>query len=251
MNTQASATGMQVKAIAGSSLQISENLNFTSGKSSIAFSGSYTLKPSVELDGQKDADGATISSSASKLVTVNNTKDVDPNTGLKKADAEELNYKVATDAATASAPGYYYDYVMYLAAEGSNDPITAGTIKLTIDVPELFKTGSEDEDYEYALKAVSIMVLDASGNKVGEIIRLKDGVDGVAYFTLSSTNYIPSAEKGTRPNVSDAFKITLRVFLDGALTDSATTTYVRNTKIVDLSRSISFGVVFDLELPNA
>ena len=239
MNTTAEAKGMTVRAIAGSSLQISKTTTFVTGNTSISFTedGAYILEPAVEYNGQTGEEGASIQHSK-QLVTVANGKDVDPNTGLAK-EGKDLYYKEAATAATTEAKGYYVDYVMYLAAEGTDEPLTEGKLKITIKAPTSFS--------EYALQAVSILVLDKDGNKLCNTIRLQEGVEKEPIYTLSEELSIPAKVAGSRPE-SGALQVTFRVFIDGALEDvENTSTYVRNTKIVDLTNTVSFDVVFDLE----
>ena len=47
---------------------------------------------------------------------------------------------------------------------------------------------------------------------------------------------------------SNAVKVTLRIYVDGALEETANVnTFVRNSAIVDLTRSVTFGASFVVE----
>lgn len=58
-----------------------------------------------------------------------------------------------------------------------------------------------------------------------------------------ATTSIPAGAPGV---VSTAVAITLRVYLDGALLQSAGITYVKNASIVDLTRAASFTAEFEV-----
>ena len=149
-----------------------------------------------------------------------------------------------TESTNGDTPvnGYYVDYDLYLAAEGTDQPITNGTLKITVAKPADSAFAAEP-----TLKAVSIMVLDKDNNQLGgKIIRLNLGETSLPILTLSNEVFIPASYEGTtsQPN---ALKITLRIFIDGAYEEeTGVKTYVRNTAVVDLTKSLSFGVVFDL-----
>lgn len=266
MNTQAKASGMEVKAIAGSSLQISNTTTFKSGQTSFNFEdGAYTVKPATQWI-QNDHQSSVSTEPASHLVAVKNTGDIDPATGLAKLDEENnplpLTYEAATTQSTVgenAVNGYYVDYVLNFAAEGTDTKITAGKLKLTIAPVAATVFQGEDPESDPVLKAVSIMVLYKKANASGDaslssagIIRLIQGTPsdetGYVICELSNDLYIPAAVAGSTEH-ADALQVILRVFVDGSLVEEGTDpakTYVRNTAIVDLSKALGFSATFDL-----
>lgn len=239
MNRTVTVTGMQIKAEAPGSLVISDTNTFEKGKTALTFTaGTYRIIPATKYQSEfcdnTDAHN-TLSAPASNLATVANGGDVEPTNGLAKAE-KTLYYTAADTAATASTAGYYFDYILYLAAEGEED-ITSGTLKIAVDKIETFA--------EPALKATAVGILYGNDTAfTGDIIYLKDGVEKQDIKTLSDTVKIPKGASGT---VAGAVKITLRVFVDGAALDADSTTFVKNATVVNLNNTVSFGVKFIIE----
>lgn len=250
MNRTVTATNMQISAKADSSLVISKTTTFTAGNINEDF-GSTTYKPIVMpatlyASGMTDntSSHAALSEPATKLVYVANGGDVDPNTG-KQLTGKTLYYEAATtesdqDGTQASATiGYYYDYVVYVAAEGAK-AIDSGKLKLTIPAVTSF---AANEDI---LKAASMLVLVDDTYVITTPIRLKDGASAQVLIDDLSTKNIPSGAPGT---VAGAVKVTFRVYVDGALEKDGSdpaVNYVRNAAIVDLTRACVFSATLDV-----
>lgn len=239
MNTQVYATNMQVKATTGPSLVISASTNFTAGTTEVSKSGvDVTLMPATkQVDGMLDgtASHAALAASSTGLVYVANSGDVAVDTGLAKA-GKTLYYAAATtQAVDGGDPGFYFDYVFYIAAEGAN-VIDAGKLVMNIDPLDL----SAFDPAEVVLQAATVQTL-VNDAAVGNPVALKDGVTAHELVPDLSVTNIPNGAPG---EVSSAVKITLRVYIDGALMDTATTTYVKNISIVDLARAASFDAMF-------
>lgn len=267
MNTKVEATGMQVSAKAGPSLVIFKD-KFVSGQSTvgIAADGIPKLYPATQLvagSTDKSAASTTITSTTG-LVAVNNGGAVDPNTGLAKDPTTNPLYYDAVAAADACViknesstikvtPGYYFDYTVYLAVDGE-DALTDGTLK--IDVKPLSGLDSN----EVILKATSIGVIvgdttvaaDNTNLEFAKVVHLDKGtmVDdstqgAIDLIAVDGTVIIPIGKVGE----STGLKITLRIYIDGALlADGSTTeTYVKNKSIIDLTRNATFSVSFTYE----
>lgn len=241
MNNVVSVTNMSVKATTGPSLVISASTNFTAGSVEVSESGvDVTLMPTTAFtSGMLDATIShnALSAPATNLVYVANTNDVNPSTGLAKT-GKTLYYAAATTPAVDGiSAGHYYDYTFYIAAEGSAD-IDAGS--LVINVPAVDFSGFDPA--ESILQAVAIQPY-VNGTLVGSPIYIKDGVSNQVMIANLATTTIPSGAPGT---VSTAVNVTLRVYLDGALLQSAGITYVKNISIVDLTRAASFEAEFEV-----
>ena len=241
MNNKVTVTGMQVKATTGPSLVISGSTTFVAGTVEVSQSGTdITLMPTTAYtSGMLDAtiSHAALSAPATNLVYVANTGDVSPSTGLAK-EGKTLYYAAATTAAVdGGAAGHYYDYTFYLAAEGSAD-IDAGSLVINVDAADF----STFDPAEYILQAVAVQPY-VNGTAVGSPIYIKDGVSNQVMIANLATTSIPAGAPGV---VSTAVAITLRVYLDGALLQSAGVTYVKNASIVDLTRAASFTAEFEV-----
>ena len=245
------ANGMSVKAEAPSSLVISDTTTFVPATTLVTFNDTYTLKPAALWDNSMDDNTnahSDLPEPTSHLVQVANGEAVDPQTGLAKiTDATanpvtraNLYYAAANDEASSSAAGFYKDYDLYLAAEGSDD-FVSGTLKISLEAPASIS--------EYALEATTVSVI-YNNAIVGNQIRVRNGVDKQTIVALDdSTNKVPAGVIKPSAVIGNAMKITLRVYIDGSFEDVAgTSTYVRNSEIVDLvNHSLQFGVKFDIE----
>ena len=247
------ANGMSVKAEAPSSLVISDTTTFVPATTLVTFNDTYTLKPATLWSNgmQDNTQGhAALAEPNTHLVQVANGEAVDPQTGLAKITDDTTNpvtranlYYAAVETsgqASSSAAGFYKDYDLYLAAEGSDD-FVSGTLKISVEAPASIS--------EKALEATSIAVV-YNNAVVGNPIRVNTGVDKQTITALdSNTNKVPSGVIKPSAVINNAMKITLRVYIDGAYEDNANvSTYVRNSEIVDLvNHFLSFGVKFDIE----
>ncbi len=248
MNRQVTATNMQISAKADSSLVISKTTTFVAGNINEDF-GSISYNPIVmpatlwdnTMTDNTNAHAA-LTEPATKLAFVANGGDVDPTTG-RAATGKTLYFDAATTASdqdgtvSGATIGYYYDYVVYIAAEGARD-IDSGKLKLTIPAVTTLPAN------EKILQASSMLVLVDDTYVVTTPIRLTAGTSSpVEIISDLSSRAIPSGAPGT---VSTAVKVTLRVYVDGALAEDSTTNYVRNNAIVDLTRACVFNATFDV-----
>lgn len=241
MNTTVTATNMSVKATTGPSLVISASTNFTAGTVEVSKTGvDVTLMPATAytsgmLDGTTSHNA--LSTPTTNLVYVANAGDVNPNTGLART-GKTLYYSAATqEAVDGGDAGYYFDYVFYVAAEGDSD-LDTGSLVINMDAVDF----SGFNPAELILQAVAVQPY-INDTLIGSPIYIKDGVTEQTLVADLSTSPIASGAPG---EVSNATKITLRVYIDGALLESAGVTYVKNISIVDLTRSASFDAEFSV-----
>ena len=239
MNITVTATNMSVKATTGPSLVISASTNFTAGTVEVSKNGvDVTLMPATAyVNGMLDGTAAhsALLAPATNLAYVANAGDVNPSTGLART-GKTLYYSAATTAAIdGGEPGFYFDYIFYIAAEGDND-IEAGSLVINMDAVDF----SGFDPAEFILQAVTVQPY-VDDVLVGNPICIKDGVSEQTLVADLSTDPIVAGAPG---EVSSATKITLRVYLDGALLESEGVTYVKNISIVDLTRAASFDVEF-------
>lgn len=239
MNTTVLATNMSVKATTGPSLVISASTNFTAGTVEVSKSGvDITLMPATAyVSGMLDGTVAhsALTQPATNLVYVANAGDVNPATGLAKT-SKTLYYSAAsTQAVDGGDAGYYFDYIFYIAAEGESN-IDSGSLVINIDAVDF----SVFDPAEKILQAIAVQPY-VNGTLIGNPIYIKDGVSEQVLINDLSVISVPCGAPG---EVSSAIQISLRVYIDGALLDTATTTYVKNIDIVDLTRAASFNAEF-------
>lgn len=242
MSTRVSAVNMNVKATTDSSMVISASTNFTAGSVEVSKSGiNVVLRPatryvSTMLDDTTEHDPLTEPETG--LAYVSNTTSISTLTGLA-LEGRTLYYAGVDDTLEAlpdGTAGLYYDFVFYLAAEGSGS-IAHGSLVMTIPALNL----SEFDPTEKILNAVAVLPL-VNDTIAGDPVYLKDGCSNYELVANLATTPVPGGAPGEVPG---AVKVTLRTYLDGALKDTETTTYVKNVDIVDLTRSVSFNAVFE------
>ena len=132
-----------------------------------------------------------------------------------------------------------------MAAEGAED-ITTGALKITIAPTDAAtEVTSPGTGTEQVLRAASVLVYVNDTLVTTSPIVIKDGANKQSLQALSSSVKIP---KGAPGDVTGAMKVTLRLFIDGALEDEAgVSTYVRNANVINLTRELSFDCRFDVE----
>lgn len=204
MNKVVTATGMKVKATSASSLIISDSAPTNSTTSvTVALPTTVTeLTPSTW--------DTTVGTTAC-LKYVTNPGQVVVDTGL--AGTTELTY---ADAANANPTYYYVDYVVYIAASGN----TAIAEKLVVAIDST----TDSADIHKAVTVAFFVGDSATADTYKGSISLKDKATGKV--VLEDTADIPVAIQ----DGSAYIKVTMRVYLDGALTDSEGKAIVRNAK---------------------
>lgn len=232
MSTKATATGMEVKATASSSLIITDNpilANFVAATQTVDLSGqnlASALIPATHI-----ASGDTGYSNGLKTLT--NTGDVNAANGATPA---------APTWGTTTKGQHYVEYVAYLATSGttalSNQTITA-TVSIAADIEAKYEihnavtvdfwvaTVTDDAAGTEAYKegaTVNLKTVDANANKSSVVIA--EGITiPVAVVEQAATG--------------DYLKVFMRVYFDGSLMKDATNAYVRNAMVTEVAAAFS------------
>lgn len=233
-NTTVSATGMNVKAQAASSLVIGNataNL-ISEAKSSVTTTDSSqkTLVPVTS-----NATGATGYATTKSVSDVTGlqytTTPVEASTGLPATGTVALT---DVEGATAAAGVYFVDYTYYIAAAGNQD-LSNQDLKATI--------AFSDSSVIYNALSVDFYVMDGNAaspaQKWAARANLKNNKTGTGTaVTLLSDATIKAA--ATDAAISTKYiTVIARVYIDGALNDTENTTYVRNTNAVEVGGTLT------------
>ena len=224
ISTSTQVTGMEVTAVAGSSLLIvdaketPDESDFKTANGILPLGAVPTaLQPATSEDG---------------VMKTVDPKTVDPATGLATG-------ALTTDGVT-EANNYYYDYVVAIGSAGA---ATTGKLVATINPDSFTKTLHNAVSVDFLLATtkagtstyIDKVHFDESANGANDLeVVLGDNV----------TSPLAVTEDGA---LNDYIVITMRVYFDGALTNDAEagTTYVRNYYMTD--DPIGFDVTFDIE----
>lgn len=243
-NDVVSATGMTVHSSNPASLVIGPTLETGTGIGNLItynfVDAAESLNPCSMWNGEaNDAEG--------DLSVVTNPQDVDPSTGLAAA-TKTLTYGVADSS-------YYKDYVVYLASKGSaivlgasgalTASVTFGATNVTTSAVSIaFFADNHVDSSVTAPQAGSYKgVVNAAGLDIAFNHNGWDATKTTPDFSLlagTDTNHTLDASTGDY-----ALRVTMRVFVDGALQNSATTAYV-TTNSVNVA-PITFSVSFSLD----
>ena len=226
MNKEVNATGMQVTATAEGSLIIKQGA-FPAANDGIvevnfADQTATALFASTHISGED-----TYSTYTTGLKYVTNPKDVSASTGL----AASLEYANAVNTTTPTAKTYYKDYQVYIAAAGQQ--MTNQDLTITISNP-----ASNDDlndaisvDFYYALNSVPSI---SSATFLGTLNLA--GLDPVTNdATTTQTSIALSDITIPAANGASGYVIIMRVYIDGALLDTATTTFVKTIDAADIA----------------
>ena len=228
MGTQATATGMTVKAEAASSLMIvseadSTNIieKFQKATNNVALTAvNRVLKPATKSD-----------SSATKLATIEDPSSVVHATGAYTGDMVEVTANANSE--------YYIDYTVYIFAAGA--AVTDKKLQVTV-TPDAFT--------EVIHNAVTVDFWVATSQNATKELKGTINFETAKDTTKNTVNLgamtIPVGMNDELTAVNDYVIVTMRVYYDGALKDATdnTKTYVRNDRIP--TNNAGFGVQFDL-----
>ena len=254
MNTEVKAQNMRVTATAEGSLVITKDALPTATTDSNfvkvdADNAEYTALLASTHDHSATDNKANWTTYPEGLYTISNANDVSANTGL------ELTGKTLTPTRAqnpATGTPYYVDKVVYIASAGS--VLTNQNITITIDnVSTAIELKTGDNEAKELPKATSIdFYYKVAGNTIGAPtpsdstfvgtlnIAQKDPVTNDASTALTQIQIpginIPKA--GT-----DAITVLMRIYVDGNLKDSATTTYIKTKDAADI-RNVGLDVKF-------
>lgn len=235
MGTTASATGMEVKAKADSSLIISlgnELADFLVATSTVTLADKNSangIAPAThDGDFTKYANGLKYISNADEAV-----------------DAGKGTAGAAADWAVATKGEHYVEYVVYIASAGGE--ITGKNLKVSLDIDAVTKNIHNALTVDFWVKANSAAELTYKGT-----INVDDTVDAVGAaptVTLDSTK-IPQAVEdgaGNEQVLGDYMTVVMRVYFDGELEDDAKAgyKYVRNAMVTETA--VALGIDFKAE----
>lgn len=232
-NTKVQATGMQATATTSSSLVISNESNVGT-KTAHGFTSNTTqLIPASHLDDNNTPSAGT---NSSNLVKVTNANAVDAQTGYAAKDETPLAYayaeNVADDTSTTDVDeteNYYIDYVCYIASAGSPMEQQDIKVKITDDAAATLATyNAASIDFYAEQLANPGTALNISSSYKGTLNKAQlnsvtnDGTTTLNEVTLLSNVTIPQNGQ-TTTNVDNAYiRVTMRVYIDGDLKQSAT-----------------------------
>ena len=241
-NNVVSASGLTVQSTLPSSLAISNHVLPVGQATSVTMvEEAQILSPISHYHGVAETgDG--------KLYRVHNGEDVDPTTGLA------LSGKTLTFDEVASATNFYVDYVVYIGSVGqaltlgvggaltasvnfSSINLTATNLATSISFYMFNGTiaASGDGTLMGTLNAAQINPSTNHGAYDGAALTSVD----VFEYVAEGNNTIAVASSGT-----EALKITMRMYIDGALQNSANTTYVATNSVVneEVLAAVSFSL---------
>ena len=236
-NTTVNATNMQVTATTSQSLVISNSALPDANTATITVASTDTAATALIPTTHDSTDWATYPYSLKYNINPGN---VNAGTGLRENGKGDLTFAAAVNG---NGSNYYKDYTVYIAANGG---AMAGQ-DITIDITnpaDAVNTlmGATSIDFYY--KAVdSVGAVAAGADTFAGTLNLA-GLDPdtnnatTTQDTIAISNItIPKAGDGS------AIAVTMRVYVDGALKDSSTTTFVKNVDVAEVAGQ-NLGVSF-------
>ncbi len=232
-NNVVTATNMQVTAKTSGSLVITNSQLPVASTGTITVAASDTAATAVI---PTTHDFTTATTTGLKYNT--NPGAVSASTGLKEA-TEELTF---AEAVTEGQTVYYLDYTVYIAASGSALAGQDITIELIQDAADTTLMGATSVDFYAATVNTATPVTINETNFVGTLnLAQKDAVENDS--TTAKTSQTISNVTIPQSGEGSAIAVTMRVYVDGALKDSDTTTFVKNVSVANISE-VNLGVQF-------
>lgn len=238
-NRVVTATGMKVKAKTDGSLVITKTS---------ALPQSDTNTRTVDM-GDTTAHELSVCQHDSEythgLKYVTNPGDVDEATGLA-ITGKTLTYDAAANTTGEGAVNYYVDYTIYIAASGKE--LTGQTLKVELDADASSDINDAASiDFYYATNASSVATESSTYlgalNLAGLDAVTNNGSATKTYWEISNLT-IPQAGSGA------AVAFLMRVYVDGGLKDTSTTTFCKNVDAEDIANT-DLAVKFTASTPNA
>lgn len=224
-NNKVSATNMQVTATTSQSLVITNDALPSASTGTITVASSDVSATQL-IPATHDSTWATYSTG---LKYNNNPGNVSASTGLVETGKTELTFLPAVNDGSTL---YYKDYIVYIAASGG--ALTGQDIKISLQNSVVNTLpGATSIDFYYASVTATGTITPSTDSYVGTlnlagiIPTSTDGTGEHKDITISNVT-IPQA------NSAAAIAVLMRVYVDGALHDSATTTYVKNIDVAEV-----------------
>lgn len=235
-NRAVTATDMKVTATTTGSLVISQGALPTATTTTISVSAGDTSATKL-IPATHDLNTATTTG----LVYNTNSGNVSANTGLVETGKDALAFAEAVNGGTDKT--YYKDYVVYIAANG--DKIEGQDITAKINVTAITDKlpGATSIDF-YVEKKTDVTTPAINSTTYGGTLN----VAGLDAGTNDATTAKTEAKICTNveiPKAGDnaAIAVLMRVYIDGALKNSATTTFVKNISVAEI-QDTTLGVEF-------
>lgn len=236
MNKTVTATGMQVIATAEGSLIIK---NVAPESSDSATEYNFNTSPAVALLASTHVDGTNFDftahdsalAAASGLIYNTNPAEVDANTGLKHGSTD-LAFAAA---ANGGGKTYYQDYTVYIAASGI--AMTAQDLTITISAPTGVSTLPAATSVDFYYTTDGTAPTPSSTTFAGTLnLAGLDPVTNDATTTQTSIVINGSGSGITIPlaNGTAGVVVLMRVYIDGALKDSSTTTFIKTVDAAEI-----------------
>lgn len=174
------------------------------------------------------------------LVYNNNSGNVSASTGLVETGKSDLTF---AEAKNESGKNYYKDYVVYIAANG--DKISGQDITAKINVAAVTDKlpGATSIDF-YVTSVTSVTTPTVGSDTFGGTLNLaglnpttNDSSAKQESVVIKSNVDVPKADG------SSAIAVLMRVYIDGALKNSTTTTFVKNISVAEI-QDTTLGVEF-------
>lgn len=225
-NADLDSNGMQMQVDATANLVISKSTVF-SGETAITLNAvNRALMPAMHTD-----TGDTL------LRRVKDSAGIKASTGLADRDLTDSDYAAV---ALEIDSKYYIDYVVYVASEGK--ALTGATLTAAITAPvgdtvPYHQAASIDFYADGIYKGtLNLAGLDIASNHSG-------------YSASAAKTEVVLWEAGRIPSISDTYKnhitVTMRCYFDGALRDSASSTYVTsdNLEVTNFTLGVLFSAM--------
>jgi hypothetical protein len=238
-NNIVTATNMQVTAQTSGSLVITNSALPNADTGTITVASSDTAATAV-IPTTHDLTTATTTG----LIYNTNPGDVSSTTGLQEGSTALAFAEAVNGTPTGSV--YFLDYTVYIAATGNELTTQDLTITLT-NAAVTTLPGATSIDFYYATvssataPAVSSSTFAGTLNLAGLDAATNDASTAKTQLVINgSGSGITIPKAGT----SSAIAVLMRVYVDGALKDSATTTYIKNIDVAEIAAQ-TLGVQFE------
>lgn len=174
------------------------------------------------------------------LVYNNNSGNVSASTGLVEPGKSDLTF---AEAKNESGKNYYKDYVVYIAANG--DKITGQDITAKINVTAVTAKLPGATSIDFYVSTVTAVATPTVGtdtfggtlNLAGLHPTTNDSTTKQESVVIKSNVDVPKADGNS------AIAVLMRVYIDGALKDTTTTTFVKNVSVSEIENT-TLGVEF-------
>lgn len=215
MNRSVSSSGMKVKAAAEGSIVISNTVPAAGTKAT-----DYAFADADASALYASTHDSTFGTYATGLKRVSNAENINPETGMQKNSTATLTWGAAENSTTVL---YYKDYTLYIAGDGQAFDHQDLAVTLQGSWLTAGKTINKAISVDFYGEAVTTQKTPdiSATNYLGtlNLAGVKNDADGKSTtahttFTVSDIN-IPAA------NGNAAYAVTMRVYFDGALIETA------------------------------